>query len=170
MCFQKLIKKVPIKDHGAPQIFCGGAAFLLDEGDIVSGPVIADDARVIYGKIFGAAVKFGHRISAGSHDFIDEPVGIANGKGRVIDKAGLGVAPLFAEAFLLFSGKRTYAVSFGPFGASMEFFFGARPVAVLIDRVFVLGAKPAAQAGCPAFLQEVPSYNRRDHNHHDQND
>jgi hypothetical protein len=170
MCFQKFIKKVPIKDHGAPQIFRSGAAFLLDDSDVVSGPVIPDDARVSYGKIFRAAVEIRHGIAAGSHDLVYEAVGIANRQGRVIDKAGLGVAPLFAEAFLLFSGKRADAVALCPLGPSMEFFLGARPVTVLIDRVFVLGAKAAAQARCPAFLQEVPSYNPRDHNHYHQDD
>ena len=152
MCFQKLIKKIPIKDHGAPQVFRGGAAFLLNECDVVRGPVIADDARVVDGKIFRAAVKFRHGVAPGSHDFVDELVGVANRKRRVIDKARLGVAPLFAESLLLLRGKRTDAVPFGPFGAAMQFFLGARPVAKFVDRVFVLGAKAAAQARlCAAF-------------------
>ena len=78
--------------------------------------------------------------------------------------------PLFTESFLLLSRKRTDAVTFGPFGAAMEFFLGARPVAEFIDRVFVLGAKAVAQAHCAAFLQESPSYNRGDRNYYDQND
>ena len=80
-------------DKGLAQILGARAPLCMLHGDAVPGPVVRDDASVIYGKVGGLLFEVGHRIAARLHDFAEKPVGFAYRPVGVVDKPRLHGRP-----------------------------------------------------------------------------
>src|SRR5579859_7861651 len=68
----KLIKKSAVMDHRLAQIFGGGLAAGMANGDPVRSSVVLDEQGMIHGDIRGTLFKIAGGIAAGGHDVAEE--------------------------------------------------------------------------------------------------
>jgi len=140
------------------------------ESDGVSGPIIFDHARVIYGNVGGALLEVGHGIAARGHQFIDESVGLRNGACRLVDELRLHGSPAFGEIKTAFLREGTESEFLAALGAHFEDTLGAAHLTFFFQHAIIFRTEALAELLAAAPARQHESDHGNHYNCHDHND
>src|SRR5437867_5122956 len=119
----------------------------------------------------GPLFEVPHRVASRLHDFLDQAVGVGDGRLRIIHETRLSGGPLPAESLSLLGRERLQCQLLDTLLARLQLLLGLAPVADLSDGPVVLGTEPAAEAVSSSLLNDDPGHDReRDDGQRDDHD
>jgi len=103
---EQVFEERAVMDHRLAKVLGGRFAALLAERDVVRGPVVLDDMRMVDGHVSGALLEVTDGVATDLHEISNEAVRFDHGTLRVIDEPCLVGAPLLRKPAPMFGAQR----------------------------------------------------------------
>jgi hypothetical protein len=132
--------------HCLSKIFGRSVSSSVAGSQIVSGPIILHDGRMVYGNISSALFEVAHRITASLHYIANQAVRLSDRRLRLIDEACLNAAPEFRESSHLGWCQITELKLFNTLLSFQQLLFGFARISLTADYSVVFRAEPIAKA------------------------